>query len=161
MGRAGVKRAPPPLPPPPHPLARSHGSLASRTGYACLMPALIAAFRAAWSATPGTTAPLAPFGLVSLSAGDSEGAADIASFRWAQQGSYGVVPNAAMPHTFMAHVGGRWGGGGRSACAFPLQRAPAAPPACPDTLAGLRSRRPVGELRGRAADGAVPRLRCG
>lgn len=72
------------------------------------MPALVAAFRSAWSVTPGTTDPLAPFGLVSLSTGDSEGAADVASFRWAQQGSYGVVPNAAMPNTFMAHVRGFW-----------------------------------------------------
>ena len=68
------------------------------------MPALIAAYRAAWSATPGTTDPMAPYGLVSLSTGDSEGAGDIASFRWAQSGSYGVAPNPAMPNVFIAHA---------------------------------------------------------
>jgi len=66
-----------------------HGNLLTQTGYACLMPALIASWRAAWSATPGTTDPLAPFALCSLSNADSEGAGDIASFRFAQTGSYG------------------------------------------------------------------------
>ena len=47
------------------------------------------------------TDPLAPFGIVSLSAHDSEGAKDMASFRWAQQASYGTVPNDALPNTFM------------------------------------------------------------
>ena len=28
----------------------------------------------------------------------------MASFRWAQQGSYGTVPNKLMPNTFMAHA---------------------------------------------------------
>jgi hypothetical protein len=67
------------------------------------MPKLVALWRAAWSATPGTTDPLAPFGIVTLSADDSEGAADMASFRFAQSGSFGVAPNAAMPNTFIAH----------------------------------------------------------
>jgi len=70
-----------------------------------MMPALVRAFRAAWSAVPGTTDPAAPFGLVTLSTDDSEGAADMASFRHAQTGGYGVVPNAAMPGaTFLAHA---------------------------------------------------------
>ena len=42
--------------------------------------------------------------LVSLSSHDSEGAKDMASFRWAQQGAYDTLPNAAMPNTFMAHA---------------------------------------------------------
>ena len=67
------------------------------------MPALIASWRAAWSATPGTTDPLAPFGLCTLSADDSEGAADMGSFRFAQAGSFGVAPNAAMPNVYIAH----------------------------------------------------------
>jgi hypothetical protein len=69
-----------------------------------MMPKLISLFRTEWSKEPGTTAPTAPFGLVSLSSHDSEGAADMASFRWAQQGSYGTVPNTLMPNTFMAHA---------------------------------------------------------
>lgn len=67
------------------------------------MPALVAAWRAAWSATPGTTDPLAPFGICTLSTDDSEGAGDIASFRWSQGGNYGVAPNPVLPNVFLAH----------------------------------------------------------
>lgn len=81
-----------------------HGNILQQAGYSCLMPALIRAFRAAWSATPGTTDPTAPFGLVTLSQADSEGASDMASFRWSQSGSYGVVPNPSMPNSFWAHA---------------------------------------------------------
>jgi hypothetical protein len=81
-----------------------HGNSANKAGYGCLMPTLIAAWRKVWSAVPGTTDPNAPFGLVTLSTDDSEGAADMASFRWAQQGSYGVVPNPAMPNVYLAHA---------------------------------------------------------
>lgn len=73
------------------------------SGYGCMMPSLVDLFRKAWSTEPGTTDPKAPFGIVSLSAHDSEGASDMASFRWAQQGSYGTVPNPIMENTFMAH----------------------------------------------------------
>jgi hypothetical protein len=68
-----------------------------------MMPALIASWRAAWSATAGTTDPLAPFGVCTLSADDSEGAADMGSFRFAQTGSFGVAPNEAMPRVYIAH----------------------------------------------------------
>ena len=68
------------------------------------MPALIRAMRAAWSATPGTTPADAAFGLVTLSTDDSEGATDMASFRWAQTANYGVAPNAAMPNVFVAQA---------------------------------------------------------
>ena len=67
------------------------------------MPALVSSWRAAWSATPGTTDPEAPFGICTLSSDDSEGAADMGSFRFAQSGSFGVAPNAAMPNTYIAH----------------------------------------------------------
>ena len=80
-----------------------HGNYATQSGYACMMPALIASWRAAWSATPGTTDPMAPFGICTLSADDSEGAASMGSFRFAQAGSFGVAPNAAMPNTYIAH----------------------------------------------------------
>lgn len=68
-----------------------------------MMPKLIALWRAAWSVTPGTTDPLAPFGICTLSSDDSEGSADMASFRFAQSGSFGSAPNAAMPATYIAH----------------------------------------------------------
>ena len=69
------------------------------------MPAMIQAWRAHWSATPGTTDPLAPFGLVSLAAGGSEGHGKaMAGMRWSQSGNYGVAPNALMPRVFLAHA---------------------------------------------------------
>jgi len=74
------------------------------SGYACMMPKLVSLWRKEWSKLPNTTDPMAPFGIVSLSAHDSEGAKDMASFRWAQQASYGTVPNAVMPKTFMSHA---------------------------------------------------------
>jgi sialate O-acetylesterase len=81
-----------------------HGNSAENAGYACLMPGLVRSFREAWSATPGTTDPNAPFGIVTLSTADSEGAADIASFRFAQAASYFAVPNPALPNSFLAHA---------------------------------------------------------
>lgn len=74
------------------------------SGYACMMPQLVQQVRSAWSRVPNTTAANAPFGLVGLSPHDSEGADDMASFRWAQQASLGAVPNARMPDCFMAHA---------------------------------------------------------
>ena len=44
------------------------------SGYQCQQAALIAAWRRAFSATPGTTAPDMPFGVVTLAGGASEGA---------------------------------------------------------------------------------------
>ena len=40
-------------------------SLAS-VGYACRQKALVAGWRRVWSETPGTTDPMAPFGIVTL-----------------------------------------------------------------------------------------------
>lgn len=60
-----------------------HGNSGSATqpasGYACMMPKLVSLWRKEWSRFPNTTDPMAPFGLVSLSAHDSEGANDMAS----------------------------------------------------------------------------------
>ena len=67
-----------------------------------MMPRLVESWRRAWSATPGTTDALFPFGIVTLSTGDSEGAADIGSFRFAQTASYGQLPNPIMPNTWTA-----------------------------------------------------------
>ena len=85
-----------------------HGNSGTSTqpssGYACLMPKLVNRWRKEWSVVDGTTNTQAAFGVVSLSAKDSEGASDMASFRWSQQGSYGTLPNKIMPNTFMAHA---------------------------------------------------------
>ena len=65
-------------------------------------------WRKTWSKTPGTTDPLAPFGIVTLASGGSEGGADIGGMRWSQTANYGVNPNPAMPATFVAQVRSRW-----------------------------------------------------
>jgi len=49
------------------------GNWLSKTGYGCEMVNLVASWRAAWSKTPGTTDPLAPFGIVTLASSGSEG----------------------------------------------------------------------------------------
>lgn len=65
---------------------------------------MIAEWRKLWSATPGTTAPTAPFGVVSLAAGGSEGHDEaMAHMRWSQTGNYGVLPSPPMPGAFLAH----------------------------------------------------------
>jgi len=68
-----------------------------------MMTKLVGLWRKMWSVEANTTDPLAAFGVVSLSPHDSEGAKDMASFRWAQQGAYGTLPNPGMENTFMAH----------------------------------------------------------
>eukprot|EP01043_Picozoa_sp_COSAG02_P082656 COSAG02_NODE_20832_length_814_cov_0.847552_2_plen_61_part_01 len=47
------------------------------SGYACLMERLVASWRRQWSSEPGTTDPLAPFGLVTLAPSGGEGSPDI------------------------------------------------------------------------------------
>ena len=44
------------------------GSSLDGTGYGCELPAMVADWRAVWSAIPGTTDPLAPFGVATLAA---------------------------------------------------------------------------------------------
>ena len=79
------------------------GDSADGTGYACLLPRMIAQWRAVWSAVPGTTDPLAPFGLVSLADGTDEAwGVNMAGLHWAQTASYGALPNPLMPNTFLA-----------------------------------------------------------
>ena len=80
------------------------GNSMLKFGYSCLMPVLVGEWRALWSRTPGTTDPLAPFGVVTLAASGSEGGADLGSMRLAQLAGYGVLPNAAMPNTFLAQA---------------------------------------------------------
>ena len=81
-----------------------HGNSALNAGYSCMMPQLLSLWRREWSKVPGTTDPNFPFGIVTLSTADSEGAADFGSFRWAQTASYGVVPNELMNNAWTAHA---------------------------------------------------------
>jgi hypothetical protein len=80
------------------------GNSQMHSGYACLMQTLVAEWRSLWSATPGTTDPLAPFGLVTLAPSGTEGGASIGDMRWAQTASYGVTPNSALPNVFVAQA---------------------------------------------------------
>jgi hypothetical protein len=41
---------------------------------------------------------------VTLAPSGGEGGADLPSMRWAQTASYGVLPNPAMPQTFVAQA---------------------------------------------------------
>ena len=74
------------------------------TGYSCLMEKLVASWRKLWSATPSTTDPNAPFGLVTLAPSGSEGGKSIGTMRWAQTAGYGVTPNPALPNVFTAQA---------------------------------------------------------
>ena len=80
------------------------GNSLLKFGYSCLMPVLVSEWRALWSRTPGTTDPMAPFGVVTLAASGSEGGADLGSMRLAQTAGYGVLPNAALPNTFLVQA---------------------------------------------------------
>ena len=68
------------------------------------MRQLITGWRAAWSKVPGTTDPLAPFGVVTLASSGSEGGPNFGTMRIAQTMSYGVLPTPTMPNTFVAQV---------------------------------------------------------
>lgn len=80
------------------------GNSILKTGYSCLMTKLVSTWRTLWSTTAGTTVPDAAFGVVTLAASGGEGGADISAMRVAQAGGYGVLPNVAMPNTFLAHA---------------------------------------------------------
>jgi hypothetical protein len=68
------------------------------------MQQLVEVWRKQWSVVPGTTAPLAPFGIVTLASGGSEGGDDIGGMRLSQTGNYGTLPSPEMPNTFLAHA---------------------------------------------------------
>ncbi len=80
------------------------GNSKLKTGYSCLMPVLVSEWRKLWSSTPGTTDPLAPFGVVTLASSGSEGGQDLGSMRLAQTAGYGVLPNELMPNTFLVQA---------------------------------------------------------
>ena len=73
--------------------------------YGCMMKRMVATWRSYWSAVPNTTRPLAPFGVVTIAPSGSEGADwHMSAFRWAQTANYGLLPNVAMPNTFVAQA---------------------------------------------------------
>ena len=80
------------------------GNALANIGYSCAMRELVRGWRAAWSATPNTTAPLAPFGVITLASSGSEGGPNMGAMRWAQTASFGVLPAPALPATFLAQA---------------------------------------------------------
>jgi len=79
------------------------GSLPDNTGYACTLPAMVRAYRAAWSAEPGTTPADFPFGSVLLADGSDFGSpGNLAQVVRAQTAGFGALPNAAVPASFFA-----------------------------------------------------------
>merc|ERR1711918_340430 len=80
------------------------GNSALHSGYGCQLPAMVRSWRQQWSAEMGTTDPSAPFGVVTLASGGSEGGSDIGGMRWSQTANYGVLPNPVMPNTFLAQA---------------------------------------------------------
>ena len=78
------------------------GSSARGTGYGCELPAMVAAWRAAWGTA---VAEDSVFGVATLAAGGSEGSGEhMGGMRWSQTANYGTLPNRAMPHSFLAQV---------------------------------------------------------
>ena len=87
------------------------GNSMTKVGYGCDQVALVALWRKQWSSSSATD-PLAPFGIVTLASGGSEGAGyHMAHMRWSQTGNYGALPSPPMPRTFLAQaydIGDPW-----------------------------------------------------
>jgi hypothetical protein len=80
------------------------GNSDANVGYSCLFRELINGYRSVWSATPGTTDPLAPFGAVALPTGGSEGGPNMGAMRLAQTLGHGVLPTPTMPNTWIVQA---------------------------------------------------------
>jgi len=80
------------------------GNSIANVGYSCEMRELINGWRRIWSETSGTTDPSAPFGVVTLASSGAEGEEGMGAMRHAQTANYGILPNAALPNTFLAQA---------------------------------------------------------
>mmetsp|Transcript_21094 Transcript_21094/g.32442 ORF Transcript_21094/g.32442 Transcript_21094/m.32442 type:complete len:669 (-) Transcript_21094:939-2945(-) len=80
------------------------GNSIADIGYGCETRELIRGWRQIWSETPGTTDPSAPFGIVTLASSGSEGGANMGAMRHAQTANFGILPNQALPNTFLAQA---------------------------------------------------------
>ena len=88
------------------------GSPLTNSGYSCVIVNMIKSWRKYWSATPGTTAPDAPFGTVTVHPYGCESNPNAAVTRWAQLANYGHAPNPFQPNVFSAQtfdLGDPWG----------------------------------------------------
>jgi hypothetical protein len=88
------------------------GNVIQDTGYACMLRQMARSWQQAFSATPGTTLPDAPFGVVTLHWGSWEGSpANGGQMHWAETLNMGVLPNPLLPGGFLASahdVGDPW-----------------------------------------------------
>ncbi|KAL1498529.1 hypothetical protein AB1Y20_013850 [Prymnesium parvum] len=82
------------------------GNEAAALGYGCGLPRLVRRWRRRWAAAENTTAADAPFGVVALhpQAAYPGGSRDFGGMRWSQTANRGVLPNEAMPNTFLAQA---------------------------------------------------------
>jgi len=80
------------------------GTSAANIGYGCQMKVLIDSWRTIWSQIPNTTAPLAPFGVVTLASSGGMGRPGLGMMRHAQTANYGVLPSPELPNTFLAQA---------------------------------------------------------
>jgi hypothetical protein len=90
------------------------GSPLDHSGYACSLAALVRDWRSYWSTTPGTTDPLAPFGLFTIHPQGCEGAQQIGYMRHAQTANVGHAPNELLPNVLVAQAfdaGDPWANG--------------------------------------------------
>jgi hypothetical protein len=88
------------------------GSSLDGTGYGCVLPRMIAAWRALWSVVPGTTSASFPVGVVLLADGTDGGyPGNLGNINRALTANFGALPNAALPNSFLASafdVGDPW-----------------------------------------------------
>ena len=76
------------------------GNVNEKSGYPCYLLTMIKAWRAGWSAVPGTTDPEFPFGIQTLQS--TEGDCGNGAFRWAQALNEATLPSASHPKIFLA-----------------------------------------------------------
>jgi len=109
------------------------GSSSQGTGYACLIPKMFAAWRALWSAVPGTSDPMFPIGQVLLADGTTSGApGTLSAFIRAQTAGYGSMPNALIPNSFVVSA---FDLGDPQVCArAPFPGPPPQPPSSPSCI---------------------------
>ena len=73
------------------------GSVLNHSGYACQQALQMREYRRVWSAVPGTSSALLPFGVTQLAGYSSEGFPyNSGAFRLAQTGGYGYLPHSGL-----------------------------------------------------------------
>ncbi len=68
-------------------------------------PFMLRQWRSQWSVVSNTTSKVAPFGVVQLAEGTSEGHNyNMGRFRWTQFGSFNYLPNSELTNVFGAQA---------------------------------------------------------